>query len=252
MNKAKTTGVCLIGNELLSGSVVDDNLHYIALQLKERGIRVCETRIVADIEQDIVDAVNALRARYDYVITTGGIGPTHDDITSDSIACAFGVQNVINQDAFSMLKGHFDNKGIEFTKAAQRMAHAPQGAELLISKASAAPAYRIENVFVLAGVPSIMRKMLDAALPLFEASEPIISQSIHAKASESNIAHALDDIQKQFPHIDIGSYPQPLSAEYSLTFIVQGTDKSAIESVCQRIASACDKLAIDFKLAKSD
>jgi molybdenum cofactor synthesis domain-containing protein len=247
MKSVKTAAICLIGNELLSGSVVDQNLPYIAIELKNIGIRVRETRVVADVEQDIVDAVNALRHRYDYVITTGGIGPTHDDITSDSIATAFGVNNVVNKEAFDTLQWHFDKKGIEFTEAAQRMAHAPEGAELIKNKASVAPGYRIGNVFVFAGVPSIMQSMLSASLPLFESSNPIISRSIHAKASESSIAKTLDQIQQEFPEIEIGSYPQPRSASYSVILIIQGVEQEKIDLAYEKICNACNDLAIDYK-----
>jgi len=247
MKNVKTVGVCLIGNELLSGSVIDENLHHIAQLLKPRGVRVSETRIVPDIENEIIGAVNALRRRYDYVITTGGIGPTHDDITSDSIAAAFGVGNVINQEAFDTLKWHFDKKGIEFGNAAQRMAYTPEGASLIKNQASPAPGYRIDNVFVFAGVPSIMRSMLEAALPLFEASDPIISKSIHAKTMESVVAKELDAIQSLIPDIEIGSYPQPKSAPYSVKFIIQGTQENLIDQACEQIGSACDRLNIEYK-----
>ena len=153
MQNTLSAAVLLIGNELLSGSIQDLNLSHIATRLEERGIRVRETRIVPDIEEDIVDAIDALRTRFQYVFTTGGIGPTHDDITSDSIAKAFGVPNVIQQDVFDSMKAYLDSKGAEFTPAAQRMAYAPEGAEMIYAQQSMIPGYRIGNVYVMAGGP---------------------------------------------------------------------------------------------------
>ena len=164
MKNTLSAAVVLIGNELLSGSIEDKNLAHIAKSLEVRGIRIRETRIIPDVEREIVDAINTLRVKHDYVFTTGGIGPTHDDITSDSIAAAFGVKNVVVQDVFDGIQSYLDSKGIEFTIAAQRMAHAPEGAEMIRTESSIIPGYRIDNVFVMAGVPRIMRLMLDGII----------------------------------------------------------------------------------------
>ena len=160
MENTLSAAVVLIGNELLSGSIEDKNLVHIAKTLEPKGIRVRETRIIADIESEIVEAINHLRAKYDYVFTTGGIGPTHDDITSESIAAAFNVKNVVQQDVFELIESYLNSKNVEFTPAAQRMAYAPEGAEVIKTDQSIIPSYRIDNVFVMAGVPRIMRVML--------------------------------------------------------------------------------------------
>lgn len=243
MKQTLSAAVILIGDELLSGSIRDENLAHIAQTLENHGIRIRETRIVPDVEEEIVAAVNALRARYSYVFTTGGVGPTHDDITSDAVAKAFAVPNVVQQDVFALIKSHFDNKGIDFTPAAQRMAYAPQGAEILPSEHSIIPGYRIDNVFVMAGVPRIMRLMLTAIIGKLECGAPIISRLVHANVSEGEIAADLERIQNQHHDVDIGSYPQDPGSQrsrYRVIFSVRGTESATIEAVCAEIKAACE------------
>jgi len=243
MQNTLSAAVLLIGNELLSGSIQDKNLAHIAIQLEQRGIRVRETRIIPDIEEEIVDAVNYLRAKFDYVFTTGGIGPTHDDITSDSIAKAFGVANVIQQEVFDTIAAYLEAKGVEFTKAAQRMAFAPEGAEMIETKQAIVPGYRIDNVFVMAGVPSIMQIMLAAIIEQLDTGLTILSGVVHANVGEGEIAAALETIQLQHDDIDIGSYPQDKGStlsDYRVVFVVRGTDKNEIDEVCEKILRACE------------
>ena len=242
MQNTLTAGVLLIGNELLSGSIQDLNLAHIAIRLEERGIRVRETRIVPDVEAEIVDALNAMRTKFDYVFTTGGIGPTHDDITSDSVATAFGVENVVQQDVYDSINKYLTSKGIEFTPAVQRMAHAPQGAEMIKTDTSIIPGYRIGNVYVMAGVPRIMRIMLDDIISELKTGLTIISKKIHANVSEGEIAAELEQIQISHPDIDIGSYPQDKNSQistYRVIFIVKGTDINEIDVACAEILRAC-------------
>ena len=244
MKNTLSAAVILIGNELLSGSIEDKNLAYIAKTLEIKGIRIRETRIIPDIESEIVDAVNFLRAKYDYVFTTGGIGPTHDDITSDSIAAAFGVANVIQQDVFDIIKGYLDEKGVDFTPAAQRMAFAPEGAQIIKSEHSIVPGYRIDNVFVMAGVPRIMRLMLEGVIAHLKTGVSIQNSAIHANVGEGEIAAALESIQNNHPDIDIGSYPQDADStisDYRVIFVVKGTDANEINSTCDEILSACQE-----------
>ena len=251
MRKTLTAGVLLIGDELLSGSIQDKNLAHIALTLEQRGIRVRETRIVPDDKVEIVSALNYLRAKFDYAFTTGGIGPTHDDITSDSIAAAFKVENVIQQDVFDAIKGYLDSKGVEFTPAAQRMAYAPQGAEMINTERSTVPGYRIENVFVMAGVPSIMRIMLDAIVERLKIGSPIISGKVHANVGEGAIAAALEQIQQAHSNVDVGSYPQERTsrdAEYKVVFVVRGTEQAEVDSACADILAACQQKGYSAEL----
>ena len=242
MKNTLTAAVILIGNELLSGSIEDQNLAHIAKTLEVRGIRVRETRIIPDIESDIIDAVNALRAKHDYVFTTGGIGPTHDDITSDSIAAAFGLPNVVQQEVFDSIAHNLKNKGVEFSPAAQRMAYAPEGAEIISSGESIVSSYRIGNVFVMAGVPRIMRLMLDGIVKQLQTGVEIHNAYVHANVSEGEIAAPLEAIQNQHPNIDIGSYPQDIGStisKYRVIFVVKGTDLIEISSTCDEILQAC-------------
>ncbi len=242
MKNTLSAAVILIGNELLSGSIEDKNLSHIAKTLEVRGIRVRETRIIPDIESEIVDAVNTLRAKHDYVFTTGGIGPTHDDITSDSISAAFGVKNVIVQDVFDTIQTYLESKGIEFTPAAQRMAHAPEGAQMINTDHSIIPGYRIGNVFVMAGVPRIMRMMLDGIVEHLDTGMSIHNAYVHANVGEGEIAAALEEIQNQHPDVDIGSYPQDKGStlsDYRVIFVVKGTEKNELEQTCEQILHAC-------------
>ena len=252
MQNTLSAAVLLIGNELLSGSIQDLNLSHIATRLEERGIRVRETRIVPDIEEDIVDAIDALRTRFQYVFTTGGIGPTHDDITSDSIAKAFGVPNVIQQDVFDSMKAYLDSKGAEFTPAAQRMAYAPEGAEMIYAQQSMIPGYRIGNVYVMAGVPRIMQIMLGGIIEQLDTGVAIVNKKIHANVSEGEITAALEIIQNQHPDIDIGSYPQDKGStlsDYRVVFMVKGTDEQDVDATCSEILDACSAGEFDAILA---
>jgi len=242
MKNTLNAAVLLIGNELLSGSIQDKNLAYIATSLEKKGIRVRETRIIPDIEAEIISAVNQLRSKFDYVFTTGGIGPTHDDITSDSIAKAFGVKNVIQPEVFNLIQGYFDEKGTEFTPAAQRMAHAPQGAEIMPSSDTIIPGYRIDNVFVMAGVPRVMQIMLKDIVKQLKTGDEILTESVHANVSEGEFAATLESIQQQYPGTDIGSYPQDKNStisDYRVIFVIRGTDAIHIKQVRQNILSAC-------------
>lgn len=244
MKNTLSAAVILIGNELLSGSIEDKNLAYIAKTLEKRGIRIRETRIIPDIESEIIEAVNVLRAKHDYVFTTGGIGPTHDDITSDSIAAAFGVKNVLQTDVFDIIKGYLDKKRVEFTPAAQRMAYAPDGAEIIKTEHSIVPGYRMDNVFVMAGVPRIMRLMLDGVIAHIKTGVTIHNTAIHANVGEGEIAANLELIQNRHPDIDIGSYPQDPDStisDYRVIFVVKGTDLSEIDTTCNEILNACHK-----------
>ncbi len=242
MQNTLTAAVVLIGNELLSGSIEDKNLAHIAKTLEPKGIRVRETRIIPDIESEIVEAVNHLRDKYDYVFTTGGIGPTHDDITSDSIAAAFGVENVIQKEVFDLIEARLKINNVEFTPAAQRMAYAPKGATIIPTKQSIIPSYRMDNVFVMAGVPRIMRMMLKDIERQLDTGLAIFNMSVHANVGESEIAAALETIQRARPDLDIGSYPQDKDStisDYRVIFVVKGTDQVVVQKTCDEIIAAC-------------
>ncbi len=197
----------LIGDELLSGRTQDQNFPVIAKFMEERGIDLNEVRVVSDVEEDIVAALNALRARYTYVLTTGGIGPTHDDITADAVAKAFGVEIIEHPDAVKSLHRLFADIGVTPNEARMRMARVPAGADLLISEKIRAPGFHIGNVFVMAGVPHIMKLMLEVVGDMVEGGPIMLSCSIRIEKGEGDLAVGLGEIQKRFDDVAIGSYP---------------------------------------------
>ncbi len=202
-----TAGLLVIGDEILSGRTKDKNIGYIAEYLTTIGIDLREVRVVADDEAAIVEALNALRTRYTYVFTTGGIGPTHDDITADSVAKAFGVAIDYDPRAVALLKERFAATGTALNEARLRMARVPAGAELVANKVSAAPGFWIGNVIVLAGVPTIMQVMLDAVAPQLRTGIKILSETMRADCREGDLGTELADVAKAHPEVMIGSYP---------------------------------------------
>jgi molybdenum cofactor synthesis domain-containing protein len=202
-----TAAILVIGDEILSGRTKDKNIGYIADYLTALGIDLKEVRIVGDEEGAIVDAVNALRARYDYVFSTGGIGPTHDDITAQSIAKAFGVPIDHDPRAVKILQERLAQTGAELNEARMRMTRIPAGADLVLNKVSAAPGFWLGNVIVLAGVPSIMQAMLDGVAAKLKTGVRMLSETVRADAREGDIGTALGEIAKAYPEVAIGSYP---------------------------------------------
>ena len=202
-----TAAVLVIGDEILSGRTKDKNIGYIAEYLTALGIDLKEVRVVGDEEAEIVEAVNALRSRYRYVFTTGGIGPTHDDITAQSIAKAFGVSIDYDPRAVKILQERMAQTGAEMNEARMRMTRIPAGAELVLNKVSAAPGFWLGNVIVLAGVPSIMQAMLDGVAGKLQTGVRILSETVRADAREGDIGTPLGDIAKAHPEVAIGSYP---------------------------------------------
>ncbi len=202
-----TAAILVIGDEILSGRTKDKNIGYIAEYLTNIGIDLREVRIVPDVENEIVAALNALRHRYTYVFTTGGIGPTHDDITADSVAKAFGVGIDHHPDAIAVMKARFDALGTEMNEARMRMARVPNGAALVPNKVSAAPGFWIGNVITMAGVPAIMQAMLDEVAPKLQTGAQMLSESIRADLREGDIGTELGEVAKEHPGVSIGSYP---------------------------------------------
>jgi len=202
-----TAAILVIGDEILSGRTKDKNIGYIAEYLTNIGIDLAEVRVVPDVEEEIVAALNALRHRYTYVFTTGGIGPTHDDITADSVAKAFGVGIGHDPRAVAVMKERFDALGTEMNEARMRMARVPHGAELVQNKISAAPGFWIGNVITMAGVPAIMQAMLDEVAPKLKTGAQMLSESIRADLREGDIGTELGEVAKQHPGTSIGSYP---------------------------------------------
>jgi molybdenum cofactor synthesis domain-containing protein len=234
-----TAAVLVIGNEILSGRTPDTNLNMIAKKLGAIGVRLCEARVVPDVEADIVAAVNELRARYDYVFTTGGIGPTHDDITAAAIAKAFGVKLVTHPEARARLLAHYTETNLN--EARLRMARAPEGAALIDNHVSAAPGFCVENVYVLAGVPGIAEAMMDGITATLKQGPAIHSIAISGIVAESVVAEDLRALAAAFPHIDIGSYPWFRQGKFGTALVARGTDPVAVKAAADAIAALIEK-----------
>lgn len=231
----------VIGNEVLSGRTQDANIRFLALELGKLGIPLREVRIIPDVKETIVGTVNEVRAKFDYVFTTGGIGPTHDDITSECIAAAFGVPWEPHPEAFARMQAAY--KPGDFNAARQRMATMPRGAKLIESAMSVAPGFQIGNVYVMAGVPRVMQSMFEWLGPRLHGGARIESRAVHVMGlPEGVIADGLETIQKRFPELDIGSYPFYRPAGHGVTLVAKGTDGAAAERAVAEITDLIVKL----------
>ncbi len=224
----------VIGNEVLSGRTRDANLQYLGEKLNEVGIRMAEARVIPDDEATIIATVNELRSKFDYVFTTGGIGPTHDDITSACIAEAFGVHLVRHPDAVERMRRHYDNPEL-LTEARLKMADVPEGADLIDNPVSAAPGFRIENVFVMAGVPRIMQGMFDGIRHGLKGGRPMLSRAITAYIPEGELAEPLTAIQAAHPDTEIGSYPFNRVGVFGASLVVRSHDKTAMDCAAEAV-----------------
>ncbi|WP_404334157.1 competence/damage-inducible protein A [Sphingomonas sp. MMS12-HWE2-04] len=224
-----TAALVVIGDEILSGRTQDKNVAQIAAWLNVQGIRLAEVRVVADVEGAIVEAVNALRARNDYCFTTGGIGPTHDDITVDAIAVALGVGVVVHPEARAVLERYYEARG-GLTEARLRMARVPEGAELIPNRMSGAPGIRVGNLFILAGVPHITAGMLDALTGTLEGGRPVLARTIGCWVAESEVATLLGDTERAHPGVAIGSYPFFREGRTGANFVVRATDQAVVDA----------------------
>lgn len=243
--KHKSAAILAIGDELLSGRTRDANMHYLAGWLTERAIALKEARIVADDEAEIVSALNALRARYDYVFTSGGIGPTHDDITYDAVAKAFGRKVVEHKQAIAMISAWYKAKGEEVTEARRRMALMPDGAELILNPVTGAPGVRIDNVFVMAGVPSIFKGMLNAIDTALERGVQVHSRAVTALGlPESRLASQLLAIQSALIGVSIGSYPID-GDEKGVTIVARSENPAAAEAAIASVSAAMRALGAE-------
>jgi len=219
-----TAALAVIGDEILSGRTQDKNVAQVATWLNDHGIRLSEVRIVPDDIRRIADTVNELRAAHDYVFTTGGIGPTHDDITVDAMAAAFGVEVVVHPGARKILEDYYRDRPGALTEARLRMARVPEGAELIPNPSSGAPGVRMGNVYILAGVPYIAASMLEALTGKLEGGRPVVSVTIGARAAESDVADLLRDTEAANPGVAIGSYPFFKDGGYGANFVIRSED----------------------------
>ena len=231
-----TACVVIIGNEILSGRTQDVNLAHIAEQLNGWGVRVAEARVIPDVEEVVVATVNTARARFDYVFTTGGIGPTHDDITADCIAKAFGVPLVVSPEIAEGLRRRPAPDDVMANRL--RMARIPEGATLIANPTSGPQGFRMENVFVMAGIPSVMQGMLSTLGREIEGGDVVRSRSVAVYLGESQIASALTEIQARYPEVELGSYPFYRSERYGTTLVMRGTSATDLASMLEEIENA--------------
>jgi molybdenum cofactor synthesis domain-containing protein len=237
-----TAALVVIGDEILSGRTQDKNVSQVALWLNEQGIRLEEVRVVPDEQERIVEAVNSLRSAHDYVFTTGGIGPTHDDITVDAIAAAFGVPVVVDPGARRILDAYYLGRPGGLTDARLRMARVPEGAELIPNPTSGAPGVKMGNVYILAGVPNIAASMLEGLTGKLEGGRPVVSVTVGARAPESDVADLLREIEAAHPGVAIGSYPFFRDGRYGANFVIRSEDQELArqtgENLAQRLREA--------------
>jgi molybdenum cofactor synthesis domain-containing protein len=238
-----TACVLIIGNEILSGRTQDTNLAYIAAGLNSVGVTLKEARVIPDIPDAIIDTVNEVRAAYDYVFTTGGIGPTHDDITSECIAKAFGVPWTLHPEAHKIFLDHY--KPGELNEARLRMAHTPAGASLIKNAVSRAPGFRMENVFVMAGIPRVMQAMFDAVKHDLRGGRPMLSRSVACHLPEGIIAKGLGEIQGRFADLDIGSYPFYRRGEFGTSLVLRGRDSDRLAAGTAQVMALVRSLGGD-------
>ena len=243
-NTKVNAAILIIGNEILSGRTQDTNTSTLAKWLNSIGVTVGEVRVIPDIEKTIIDTVNLLRNNYDYVFTTGGIGPTHDDITAESISKAFGLKYEIHQEAFKILEAYY-KKG-EFNEGRQKMVWMPQNANLILNPTSGAPGFNIENVFCLPGVPSILKSMLGGLKNRIVGGEPILSKTISLRTVESEIAKSLTEVQENNQDVEIGSYPFFQAGKLGVSIVIRSEDQSKIDSCNSQILKFVNEKNIEI------
>ncbi len=238
MTRIVTAGAVIIGNEILSGRTQDGNLAYLARRLNALGVRLVEARVVADDDAAIAEAVNALRARCDYVFTTGGIGPTHDDITARAIAKAFGVPCRRNPEAVAILERFYADSEHPLNEARLSMADMPEGAELVDNPVSGAPGFRMENVFVFAGVPRIMQAMFEGVKHRLVGGAPVRSRSVAVDLPEGTIAETLARVEAEHPGVEIGSYPYYRSRGFGVKLVLRSVEEDRLATATEALIEA--------------
>ena len=227
--------ILIIGNEILSGRTQDTNTSTLALWLNSIGVKVQEVKVIPDVEETIINSVNLLRKQYDYVFTTGGIGPTHDDITAESISKAFNLKYEMHKEGYKLLEKYY--KPGEFNKGRQKMIWMPENAKLILNPTSGAPGFNVENVFCLPGVPSILKSMLGGLKNKIKGGKKILSKTISINTVESEIAKSLENVQYKFKKVDIGSYPFFRLGKIGVSIVIRSSDKKKIDDCYKEIVS---------------
>ena len=245
-DKIWTAGLVVIGDEILSGRTHDKNIAQVASWLQVQGIRLAEVRVVPDVMERIIEAVNALREAYDYLFTTGGIGPTHDDITVDAVAAALGVPVVVHPQARAILERYYADKPGGLTEARLRMARVPEGGELIPNRMSGAPGIKLGNIHLMAGVPHITAGMLDALTGTLQGGAPLLSETVGCWVPESEVATLLRDVEKAHERCQIGSYPFFREGRVGANFVVRSTDAQALDACVAALGNGLAALGYDF------
>jgi len=241
-NKKVNAAILIIGNEILSGRTQDTNTSTIAIWLNSIGVKVQEVRVIPDIKEKIIETINTLKKLNDYVFTTGGIGPTHDDITAESISKAFSLEYVIHKEAFKILEKYY--KPGEFNEGRQKMVWMPKNANLILNPTSGAPGFSVENVYCLPGVPSILKSMLGGLQNEIVGGEPIISHTISLRTIESEIAESLTNVQNNNKDLEIGSYPFFQAGKLGVSIVIRSEKQSKIDKCCSQILEFVNKKKI--------
>ncbi|MFY0311479.1 competence/damage-inducible protein A [Leisingera sp. D0M16] len=236
-----TAAMLVIGDEILSGRTRDANMHYLAGELAKHGIDLKEVRIVSDDEAAIITAVKALAGAYEHVFTSGGIGPTHDDITADCIAKAFGAHLDVRDDARAILQAHYDTQGLEMNEARLRMARIPDGADLIDNPVSAAPGFTLGNVHVLAGVPMIFQSMVASVMPTLTGGQPMLSQTLRVFRGEGEIAGPLRLLAEAYEDLSVGCYPFQKDGAFGANIVIRGTDGVRIDAAMTELAKELEQ-----------
>ncbi|MEQ9258207.1 MAG: molybdopterin-binding protein [Roseovarius sp.] len=233
-----TAAMLVIGDEILSGRTRDANMHHLAQVLTERGIDLKEVRVVSDDADAITEAVRALSAAYTHVFTSGGIGPTHDDITADNVARAFGVPIDVREDARGLLEAHYAKSDQVLNEARLRMARIPDGATLIDNPVSTAPGFTLENVHVMAGVPAIFTAMVESLMPRLTGGAPVVSRTLKVMRPEGDVAGPLGDLAKRYPALSMGSYPFQLQGAFGTNLVLRGTDPAEVDAAMAELEKA--------------
>jgi len=230
-----SASMLVIGDEILSGRTRDSNMHYLAIELTKVGIDLKEVRVVSDSEAEIVQAVTQLSEKYGYVFTSGGIGPTHDDITADAIGLAFNLEVKVCAEAKEILENHYLNSEVELNEARLRMARTPLGAKLIKNSVSAAPGFNVQNVFVMAGVPSVFQVMVQSVIKTINGGQPVLSRSLNILSGEGNIAEKLKIFAEDNKLLAVGSYPFQKDGLYGANIVVRGTNEAHVSAALARL-----------------
>ena len=236
--------ILIIGNEILSGRTQDTNTSTIAVWLNSIGVKVEEVRVIPDVEKTIIDTLNLLKSTYDYVLTTGGIGPTHDDITAQSVSKTFGIKYEIHKEAFKILEAYY--KPGEFNEGRQKMCWMPENANLILNPTSGAPGFNVKNVFCLPGVPSILKSMLGGLTNTIVGGEPIKSHTISLRTVESEIANSLTKVQNRNQDVEIGSYPFFHAGKLGVSIVIRSENQSKIDNCSSQILEFIKKKQIEI------